>query len=113
VLGGTVPVGAQLRIGTAEYLDVVETAEMMFDAALATEKKDCMIVYSCLGRFFALGARIEDEIETGSNLVHDRIPFLLSYTGGEICPVPSFDAEGREIGAVNKFHSFTIIACIL
>jgi hypothetical protein len=113
ILGGTAPVGAQVRIGTAEYLDVVETAEMMFDAALASGEKQCLIIFSCLGRFFALESRINDEIETGINLVQGRVPFIFSYTGGEICPVPAVGTDGQAKAAVNKFHNITLIACTL
>ncbi|MDR2157416.1 MAG: FIST C-terminal domain-containing protein [Clostridiales Family XIII bacterium] len=110
ILGGTAPVGAQLRIGTMTYLDVAETAEMMFDAAMATERQQCLIVFSCLSRFFALESRINDEIETGKTLIQDHAPFLFGYTGGEICPVPG-GRRNRE-GTINKFHNFTIIACV-
>jgi hypothetical protein len=66
-----------------------------------------------LGRFFTLGSHISDELDKGNGVIQGRVPLLFSYTGGEICPVPVEGVEGGSATSVNKFHNFTIVACVL
>jgi hypothetical protein len=66
------------------------------------------LIFSCIVRRMAFGA---DPL-TEATMVRDELegddPFMFAYAGGEICPTSVRDGK-----AVNRFHNFSIIACIL
>lgn len=109
IIGGLVPNGAGLRIGSIDEEDVVETTSHALDKILAFKNTSGVLMFSCLARFVALGADTTAEVELISKrLGAHGIPFSLSYCGGELCPVYSIDGK-----TINKLHNDTFIACIL
>lgn len=108
VCGGAMPEGATLSIGAIDYEDILLTAGEAMDALLATGRKNGLILFPCLGRNLVLGTDIRAEIDLiESRLSDSGIPYHLSYSGGEICPVYG---DGEK--TLNRFHNFTFIACI-
>lgn len=107
VCGGVMPVGSLLSIGGLSRDDVVDTTAETTEAAMATGKKGAMLIFSCIGRNLALGMDTMAELECVKSRLSGNIPFLMGYSGGEICPVVS------ERGYSNRFHNNTFIACII
>jgi hypothetical protein len=35
-------------------------------------------------------------------------PFMMGYSGGEICPIPGDDGRTQ-----NRFHNYTFCACVI
>ena len=101
--GGLMPEGVKFNLGTWDKSDVLNTTFNTILNILA-EKKSTLLLYSCLARSYALGSDIMAEIEEIKKLIGDKVPYLFSYSGGEICPV-------RDTPNSNNFHNNTIIAC--
>ena len=63
----------------------------------------------CVTRYIMLAPDQESELR----LIHEELskdgkPFMMGYSGGEICPMPGRDGKPR-----NRFHNYTFCACIL
>ena len=105
VCGGAMPVGATLAIGGVSTEDVLHTTEKALRPFV--EKDSVILSYSCMARYFALGANHTAEAEKVREMAGDS-QYLFAYSGGEICPLP--DAEGR---LKNFFHNYTNVFCKL
>jgi hypothetical protein len=102
---GEIPVGAKIAMADVDYDSVVETAETTVSQALAEAGKngsDFILAIPCFTRGLVLSPNSEDEMKKTAELIGDKIPFMLIYSGGELCPVYN---EKREI--INRFHNLT------
>ncbi|GHS95326.1 hypothetical protein AGMMS50276_10480 [Synergistales bacterium] len=111
--GCYVPMGAMLSFGRQDYNGILHTAETTVKralraAAMKADKGGAILIFSCISRFFMLGANFDDEIKKVIELVGYRVPYQFSYSGGEICP--TYDEEGIMF---NRFHNFSCTACVL
>jgi hypothetical protein len=104
ICGGLMPEGTKFSLGIWDKNDVLGTTIKTIETLLEDEDIDTLMLYSCLARSYALGTELQAETEIVNNTVHDRIPYLFGYSGGEICPV-------ADIANSNSFHNNTIIAC--
>ena len=112
VCGGNIPVGATLSVGSINADEVLETTRDGISQVITNGNYDCLLMYSCVGRYFALGYNPQDEIEKVKSLLNDTgIPYHFAYSGCEICPVYSNDtALGNTI---NRSHNDTLVICAL
>ena len=107
VCGGNIPEGSTLSIGAFNPAEIVATAGRTLEAALAPGKHSTLLIYSCVGRYFALGYNPMEEI----NRLQDRlaggsVTYMAAYSGGEFCPV--YDKDEK---TVNRNHNNTFIIC--
>ncbi|MDR0886275.1 MAG: FIST C-terminal domain-containing protein [Clostridiales Family XIII bacterium] len=109
ILSTTIREGAGLRTAELVVQDVLESEELVVDTALSLDDVNSILFMPCISRFTALGSNRLAGMETVCNLVDGRLPFLLSYCYGEICPVPG-PVPGQ---LVNSYHNFSTVACIL
>lgn len=110
VCGGHIPENATLAVGGIDYPDVVRTARETVEQILK-KKKDggsCLLMFSCLTRYFALEAHTAAEMDAIRDGLTDFPGYLFGYSGGEICPM--YTDKGH---VVNRFHNCTFIACLL
>lgn len=105
VCGGTVPVNATLALGRVDKEDVLQTTGDAFTAL--AEKDATVLCYSCVARYFVLGADNTAEAKI-VKAAAENAGYLFASSGGEICPLP--DADGR---LKNYFHNYTIVFCKL
>ncbi|MDR2355635.1 MAG: FIST C-terminal domain-containing protein [Clostridiales Family XIII bacterium] len=108
ICAGAMPEGATLYIGVFDKEDVLLTTREAVEKALAEAKgASGLLIYSCISRSMSLGAESLLEL----NLVKDRIasdlPFMMAYSGGEICPTRISDVK-----AINRFHNNAFVACV-
>lgn len=108
VCGADMPVDATLAIGTLESDDVLKTAARVVTDAAAQPDVSGMLMFSCLSRCYILAADATAELDRVDEVVNHDIPYHVSYSGGEICPV--YTADGK---TVNRFHNFTYVICLL
>ncbi|MCL2688690.1 MAG: FIST C-terminal domain-containing protein [Chitinispirillia bacterium] len=110
VCGGAMPVNSTLSIGALDYNDVMETSHKIINDVIEglSSRGSALLLFSCVGRNYALGVRTGDEMEKVNRLLNDKIPFMMAYSGGEICPL--YDRGDK---LKNRFHNDTIIACLL
>lgn len=105
--GGAVPPNSTFAVGSLEMDDVLHTAEQVTLQALQAGSNG-LLLFPCMGRNMVLGLDSLAEMEVVEKLAGGRIPYHLSYSNGEVCPV--YTAAG---GTANRFHNFTFIVCAL
>ncbi len=105
VCGGDIPKGATLAIGEFDSKEIRITTEATLKKALGENDTSALLIYSCVGRYFAQGANQTIEMENiKSQLEQAGIPYLFAYSGGEICPV--YTKEG---GLTTRNHNSTVV----
>ncbi|MDR1695957.1 MAG: FIST C-terminal domain-containing protein [Endomicrobium sp.] len=107
VCGGVMPVNATLGIGSLDHDEVLATTKKASEEILARQKKNGAFIFSCIVRNLILGFDVLAEMDVVQNTMNGKIPFAMSYSGGEICPV--YNEEGK---LVNRFHNDTIVTCL-
>jgi len=105
ICGGLMPENTKFNLGTWDKDDVLGTTVHTIESILKNEGANALILYSCLARSYSLGAEILSETEKVNRTVSERIPYIFSYAGGELCPV-------RAAANSNSFHNNTVIACV-
>ena len=106
--GGDVPVGASLSTAILNDEDVLRSAGQLAETICAQGGSGPLLLLSCISRSLLLGSDPLGEVEKLNSVIAERLPYHMSYSGGEICPVYT------ENGATaNRFHNFTLIACTL
>jgi hypothetical protein len=109
ICGGAMPENATLHIGVFDKADVLLTSGKVLAEAFADSPEPAgFLIYSCIARGMTLGSDFLAEIELVRKEVGGKAPFLIAYSGGEICPT-LFTKDT----AVNRFHNNTFILCAL
>jgi hypothetical protein len=106
--GGAMPQGGTLSIGNLDVDDILLTAEQSISSLLQAEGAGGLLLFSCLGRNMALGLAPMVEVEKVREIIGEKLPWHLAYSGGELCPV--YDGDGKH---QNRFHNFTFIGCAI
>jgi hypothetical protein len=105
VCGGNIPVGSTLSVGSFDPDEIIETTRRTLKEALASGKRGAILMYSCVGRFFAQGYDQTAELEQVRQLMTTSdTRYLAAYSGGEICPV-----YGKAGNLVNRNHNNTFV----
>ncbi|MDL2317827.1 FIST C-terminal domain-containing protein [Eubacteriales bacterium OttesenSCG-928-A19] len=105
--GGLMPENATLAIGSVERDDVLHLTRETINKALAKENINGILLHPCASHFLVLGADSQEQKDIIKSIIPEGIPYLLCYSGGEICP--AYDKEGQ---THNRFHSYTFTACV-
>ncbi|MDR2902951.1 MAG: FIST C-terminal domain-containing protein, partial [Clostridiales bacterium] len=107
VCSGDLQEGATLSIGRFDEKDIVVTARRVVSKALATEKHQTLLMYSCIGRYFFQGYDATAEFRSVLDCVSQKdAVYLSAYAGSEICPV--YDNKGD---LFNRNHNHSFIVC--
>ena len=108
ICAGAMPEGVTLYMAVFDKDDVLLTTGNTLAGALgAAGNVSGMLIYSCLSRSMTLASDQFAETDIVAKKIADRFPFMMAYSGGEICPTAiSADA------AVNRFHNNTCIMCV-
>jgi hypothetical protein len=108
ICAGVMPEGSILRIGVFDREDVLLTTEEALQKMLAdSQNASALLVYSCISRSMTLGAEQLAELELVREKAGDRLPFMMAYSGGEICPTRVSDEK-----AINRFHNNAFVICV-
>ena len=110
ICAGVVPEGSNIYLGVFDKEDVLYTTGKLMDEAMSdyAENASCMLIFSCMARNLSLGLDSMAELELVMNKVGSSVPFMMTYSGGEICPT-----QVSDLSAINRFHNNTIVVCIL
>ena len=103
--GGAIPRGAKITFAEIDMPSILETANITLRSALADVDKNGgngVIAIPCFARMMVMSPNVEAEIVKSLEIIGDKIPFSLIYSGGEICPVYNKQRE-----TVNRFHNLT------
>jgi hypothetical protein len=109
VCGGKIPEGATLTVGIINTEEVLTTSSALFKKAKerAQAKGKSLLIFSCVGRYFAQGFNTTAEMDKAREILGDT-PFHLSYSGTELCPM-----TGKDGKTANRSHNDTIVICVL
>jgi hypothetical protein len=109
ICAGAMPKGSTLYIGVFDKEDVIFTSRDIIQQALGeTDRPSVIIGYSCISRSITLGSDVLGEVDIIRKKIAGRFPFLMAYSGGEMCPTQITPSS-----AINRFHNNTFILCIL
>lgn len=107
ICGGTMPINATLAIGSIDYDIVMNTSRSIAKDVLNAQPLHAALIFSCIGRNFALGMRTLDEMLLLKDELGKAVSYQVSYSGGEVCPVYKRDGKTQ-----NQFHNDTIVVCV-
>ncbi|MDL2236644.1 FIST C-terminal domain-containing protein [Christensenellaceae bacterium OttesenSCG-928-K19] len=105
--GGNVTQNATLSIGSMDVDEIIKTANQMVQEVKDSGKQGGVFFISCATRSFTLGFNADVEIAAIQERMKDSIPFLFSYSGGEMCPIP--DNSGK---LVSSLQNSSFIMCV-
>jgi hypothetical protein len=108
ICAGMMPEGATLYIGVFDKNDVMLTSENAIEKTLGkTDGASGILIYSCISRSMSLGADQLMELDMIKEKISGKLPFMMAYSGGELCPT-----QISEEKAINRFHNNAFIACV-
>ncbi|MDR2103140.1 MAG: FIST C-terminal domain-containing protein [Treponema sp.] len=89
ICAGEMPEGSTLYIGVFDKNDVLLTSGSLVQKALEEIAKPSVLIgYSCISRSMTMGSDLYGELDLIREKIAGTAPFLLAYSGGEICPTP-------------------------
>jgi hypothetical protein len=113
ICAGAMPEGSTLYIGVFGKNDVLLTSRNTVKEALnSTGNSSGILIYSCISRNMSLGSELFAEINLVQEEIGKKIPFLMAYSGGEICPTLIKQSSAKDETAINRFHNNTFVLCI-
>lgn len=108
ICAGAMPEGATLYIGVFDKQDVLVTTGEAAEKALADiADASGLLIYSCISRNMSMGSDLLAELDLIRDKAGDKLPFMMAYSGGEICPTRVSDDK-----AINRFHNNAFVACV-
>jgi hypothetical protein len=109
ICAGVMPEGSTMYMGVFDKKDVLLTTRNLIKKALKeTAVPSAVIGYSCISRSMTLGSDIFAEIDIILAETAPKVPVLLAYSGGEMCPT-----QINPEAAINRFHNNAVIFCVL
>ena len=107
--GGEMPVGTSFAVGRIDSEGIFESAEEGLRQIAAITDRQATLLLPCVTRYIMLAPEQEGELRLLKEKLSDGIhPFMMGYSGGEICPMRGPDGKYR-----NHFHNYSFCACIL
>jgi hypothetical protein len=109
VCGGKIPEGATLTVGVINIEEVLTISSALFEKAKerAQAKGKNLLIFSCIGRYFAQGFNTSAEMDKAREILGNT-PFHIAYSGTELCPV-----TGKDGKTANRSHNDSIVICVL
>jgi hypothetical protein len=110
ICASMMPEGSRMKIGVFDRDDVLLTTGGAIDTAracMAGKQASGALIYSCISRNMTLGSNQTAEMELVGDRLRGSAPFMMAYSGGEICPTRTSGA-----GAVNRFHNNAFVMCL-
>jgi len=107
--GGELPIGTSIAIGSIDAHGIFESSEVGLNRILERENRQATLLLPCVTRYIMLAPEQERELRLiTKKLAAEGRPFMMGYSGGEICPLPGNDGKLQ-----NRFHNYSFCACVL
>jgi hypothetical protein len=100
--------GSVFTITNPKMDTFLQSSGELIEKIKAIPDRQVTLILSCIVRRMSFGANPLVEATMMKDELGCDFPFMFAYAGGEICPTSVRDEK-----AVNRFHNFSIIACIL
>jgi hypothetical protein len=107
--GGEMTKGASVAVGEISADSIITTAEEAVKQILQSGRKGGALMLPCVTRYVMLAPNQTGEMELVAKMMEDSkvMPYMVGYSGGEVCPVRDESGVWR-----NRFHNYTFSACI-
>ena len=107
--GGEMPEGTSFAVGSIDAEGIFESTEIGLKQIQELKDRQATLMLPCVTRYIMLAPDQEREIRLiGEKFAGSGYPFVMGYSGGEICPMPGPDGKLH-----NRFHNYTFCACVL
>ena len=107
--GGEMPVGTSFAVGSIDAPGIFESAQTGLKKILEIQDRQVTLLLPCVTRYIMLSPDQESELRLIKETLTDSGgPFMMGYSGGEICPMRGPDGK-----SYNRFHNYTFCACVL
>lgn len=107
--GGELPVGTSFAVGSIDAEGIFESAEKGLRQILEHKDRQATLLLPCVTRYIMLAPDQESELRLiKKQLCDSGLPFMMGYSGGEICPMLGSDGKYH-----NHFHNYSFCACVL
>jgi len=107
--GGEMPVGTSFAVGSIDAPGIFESAQAGIKQILEIQDRNATLLLPCVTRYIMLSPDQESELRLiKESLTGKGSPFMMGYSGGEICPMRGADGK-----LYNRFHNYTFCACVL
>ncbi len=107
--GGELPVGTSFAVGSIDAEGIFESAEKGLKQILEYKDRRATLLLPCVTRYIMLAPDQESELRLiKEDLSKSAKPFMMGYSGGEICPTLGPDGKYH-----NHFHNYSFCACVL
>jgi small ligand-binding sensory domain FIST len=103
--GGEMTMGASLAVGEITAESILSSAAEAIQRLKEYGKKDGALIFPCVTRYVMLAPGKDSEMEFISSSI-GNIPYMLAYSGGEVCPV-----RDESFKLQNRFHNYTLTIC--
>jgi len=108
-LRGKVPEQAVLSVASLGADDILNATTEVVKQIADLDNVQTVMIFSCIIRQLCIGSDPMKELAQIKDILRGDVPFLASYSGGEISPI-GCDVRGRSL---NAFHNYSLIACLL
>ncbi|MCL2773923.1 MAG: FIST C-terminal domain-containing protein [Oscillospiraceae bacterium] len=96
---------------------VIESAKKMTDYVNSLPDKQAVLMFSCITRRTSLSVSSVTEENIIKKFMNSDTPFMMAYSGGEICPISvrqsAKNLKNSQNSVSNQFHNYSFVACIL
>ena len=107
--GGEMPEGVSFSVGSIDAKGIFESAEHGLIQIADYKDRQVTLMLPCVTRYIMLAPDQESELRLISErLAGSGYPFMMGYSGGEICPM-----VGKDGRLHNRFHNYTFCACVI
>ncbi|MDR2461137.1 MAG: FIST C-terminal domain-containing protein [Deltaproteobacteria bacterium] len=103
ILCGNAPVDTTLGFGAMDIKHILESVRRV-SILMKLLNPDVFYLYSCISRNIALGLNYTAEMEAVHHDLEGLVPYLFSYSSGEICPLIQKDGRWH-----NEFHNMSLV----
>jgi hypothetical protein len=107
IFNDVMPQGASIAIGHVSRESVIESAQDALRQILDGGDMNGVLIYPCMSRYLFLSPNREIEMQTVRECLRGKVPYSLSYSGGELCPI--YTGGGK---MQNHIHGDTFTACV-
>ena len=107
--GGEMPEGTSFAVGSIDSDGIFESTESGLKEILALPGRQATLLLPCVTRYIMLAPDQESELRLiTEKLKESGLPFMMGYSGGEICPMSGADGKLH-----NRFHNYSFCACVI
>ncbi|MCL2363042.1 MAG: FIST C-terminal domain-containing protein [Defluviitaleaceae bacterium] len=108
ICASDVPEGRGIQFAQSDAEDVIYTLDQTAEELKADiSNANGLLAYTCIARCVTLGSNQYGEMKKLSEKIANKIPFMMTSSGGEICPIDSIGGK-----TINRAHNNAFIACL-